>query len=355
MTKFALAGLTLFLSQFMAAAANSMEVEGALSAFWQHAFDEEVSDDAIAVLDLSMQGALGNGSWHLYVEGTTTSRDGRVTAIYPESLADAGGAADEDGHGRIQISGLEYHAPLGEGELILGLIYPSGFTESADWANDETSQFVSTSFVNIQTTDAPDYALGLGYITPLTTNLKLSLLLSQAQGLGDLDAKYSTLFDNLDDYFYAAELAWSLDNVSINAAIWLNSLQRPAITGDGEESNWGANLSIGHNSDWGLILLRLGLANDEVSEAEGFWGLSWQYDINDWTLGVGASQTLLNDQLHEATTDHVNHYEMYLKYALTEALQMTFSIQQIENSGFMSQGQYKPDPKVFTVRLSYGF
>lgn len=132
-----------------------------------------------------------------------------------------GAAADDNGNGRIQLSGAEYYLPLSQGELVMGLLYPTGFTESTAWANDETTQFISSSFVNITTSGAPDYAFGLGYLSSISEPLTLSVLVSQAQGLGDRDGQYNALFDHFDDYFFAAELAWKKERLSVHLATWL--------------------------------------------------------------------------------------------------------------------------------------
>jgi len=334
---------------------SAVEFSGAVTAFYLTPSDENVKDDYIGVLDLDIEGDLAFGRWHVYVEGTSTTNAGRVTDIYGEALADAGAASDGDGKGRVQLSNIEYYMPVGSGELVLGLLYPSGFTESGDWTNDETSQFVSSSFVNIQTSAAPDYALGFGYYQNITEQLSFSFLLSQAQGLGDLDGRYSSLFDNVDDYFTSAELVYSISRLSVHGTLWSSSLEQESFNG-GTEKNHGGHLSIAYDTYIGLLVARAGYANDKVSEAANFIGLSWQKSFDEWAFGAGVSQSYVSNFLKaDDQIDDLVQIEVYIKYQITDNFHVTGSLQKIENSGFTSESEFETDPTIFTLRTSYEF
>ncbi len=333
----------------------AIESSGALTGFYLSTSESSVDNEFIGVLDFDLEGELGKGKWHIYIEGTSTSKAGKITSIYGESLADAGGAADSDGDGRIQISNIEYYLPVGSGELVMGILYPSGFTESGDWSNDETTQFVSSAFVNIQTSGAPDYALGIGYMADINEQLSYSLLLSQAQGLGDLDAKYSTLFDEVDDYFMSAEWVWKNDAISFHTSIWGTTLDSSTINGDSEQ-NYGVNLSLGYENSFGFWLLRYGTANDSVSEISDFIGVSYQKNLEHWAMGFGYSQSMVSSDLKSAEgADDTSQFEAYVKYHVVENFHLTASLQKINNSNLGLLEAVENDPNIFTLRASYEF
>ncbi|REL27605.1 hypothetical protein DXX93_14260 [Thalassotalea euphylliae] len=334
---------------------HAIELSGALTGFYLTTSADDVNSEFIGVLDADIEGQLPIGRWHMYVEGTSSSKAGKVTATYGEALADAGGAADEDGDGRIQISSLEYYLPLGKGELVAGLLYPSGFTESGDWSNDETTQFISSAFVNIQTSGAPDYALGLGYTGQIDEQLSYSFLLSQAQGLGDLDARYSTLFDELDEYFTSAELVWQYQQLTIHGALWISSLDIEAFDG-GMDNNAGGHLTLAYQTDVGQFLFRYGLANEDVSEIDAFYGVSWQQQVDRWAFGLGYSQSMVSSELNTNNElDDISQFEAYAKYQVLDNVHLTGSIQHIENSGFGDLGEIETEPTIVTLRASFEF
>ena len=354
--------MSLSLSSAHATASQATEISGAVSTFYLTSSDDKVEDDFIAVLDVDAEGQLANGKWHIYIEGTSTSKPGKVTSIYGESLADAGGAADGDGNGRIQISTAEYYHPIGEGELVVGLIYPSGFTESADWANDETTQFLANSFVNIQTSGAPDYALGIGYLGKIDSQISYSMLLSQAQGLGDLDGNYSTLFDELDDYFFASELVFQVDNIAFHTSLFASTLaQETFTTGNesaGSNKNYGINLSVGIESQLGHFLLRYGYANQQVNEMSDFIGLSWQQSFDTWAFGLGLSHSIVSDKFEavsQAQLKNTTQFEGYVKYHGFEHFHLTAAIGRINHSAFGQTDAINSQPNILTLRASYEF
>ena len=350
--------LTLLTLPQITLADTTPEFSGALTVTRLMTNTDQVNDETIGVFDLDIEGTLPVGRWHIYVEGTTTSKSGKVTDTYGESYADAGAAVDRQGNGRIQISTAEYYVPLFGGELVAGLLYPSGFVESADWTNDETTLFISSSFVNIPTNGAPDYALGLGYNKALSDSLSINLLLSQAQGLSDLDAGYNTLFDELDDYFFSAELVWQYQELSVHLASWLSTLDQARFDTQTMDNNQGLNLSVAYQSPYGLLVARYGIANDRVSEAERFYGLSWQYQVDKFTFGLGTSKTEVSNILQASTAlDDSNQTELYVKYHIIDSTSLTASWQKINHSGFAiaDDNSVDPSPAIASVRVSYQF
>lgn len=97
------------------AQANEVSSSGALTLFYQNTSASNVRNEQILVLDLDINQRQDSGEWHIYIEGTSTSRNGRVSASYPDSIADAGGASDAAGEGRLQVSILEYSVEYNPG------------------------------------------------------------------------------------------------------------------------------------------------------------------------------------------------------------------------------------------------
>lgn len=332
-------------------------IEGALTGSVIESTESNVDAEILAVLDLDAFITKGESQWHVYVEGTTTSRDNHVTAVYGEANADAGAAADANGDGRLQVSVLEYIMPVGPGEMNIGLIYPSGFSESGDWSNDETSQFVGASFVNIQTIANPDYALGIGYTRePADGYPGVSLVLSQAEGLGDLDGSYHEMISGSTDLFLATELHWDIGNIDWRIGAWFNNAKFDRLDGNGTDSNLGFNMTAAWQvTDQGLVVFRYGIANDDVSRAAGFWGLTYQQEMDKITVGLGVARITVADSLDEEGAKDTVQSELYLKYRFSDSIEGTFSYQRIENSNFGTMTNLDMSPGIYTVRLSVGF
>lgn len=332
------------------------DISGAVTLSHLDSSADDVKTENIGVVDIDIEKQWAKGRWHVYIEGTSSTESGAVTDIFGESYADAGAAADSDGQGRFQISNFEYYYPIGEGELVIGLLYPSGFTESGDWTNDETTQFMSSSFVNIQTSGNPDYALGVGYSAPLAEGWSYNLLVSQAQGLGDLDGNYGTLFNEMDEYFVSAELVWNVDDLAIHANLWTTTLDSETFTDANSDSNSGINLSLGYDHSTGLWVVRYGTANKDVSEVEQFWGVSWQREFGNWAFGLGTSKSFVSSayQVVENVGDLKQH-EAYARFNVSDNMHVTASYQKISNSAFGLAVSEEVDPSIISIRASLEF
>ncbi len=354
----------------MAYADEEVSYGGAVTAFYQSASEDyfngtkftEVGNELTTVLDLDVNIKRGPGEWHIYVEGTSTGKDGKVAAVYGDALADAGGAADTDGRGRIQISMLEYYYEVGGGTLIAGLLYPSGFAETGDWTNDETSQFISSPFVNISTIGAPDYAVGIGFQKEADeSSVGWSLLASQAQGLGDLDGSYHELFSSVDDdLFLNAEMNWLVAGLDVRVGVWHNDADHDNLNGDGDtDANSGYNVSVAKAfDDQHLLVLRYGAADEDVSEVENFIGLSYQYTGENISAGLGYAVQYASSDLEDsdpAAVEDSRFVEAYVKYQMVPDLYLTGSVQQVKDSGLGLSDAEDDSASIFTLRLSKEF
>lgn len=349
--------VSLFSPVVIATETADLSYEGALTGSIIGSSESKVDTDYLGVLDLDVFIPAFNGQWHIYIEGTTTSLDGRVNAVYVEANADAGAAVGSDGKGRLQISNLEYRHSLGIGDVSIGLLYPSGFSETGDWSNDETSQFIGSMFANIQTIANPDYALGIGYTTePSDAIPGISVLLSQAEGLADLDGSYHDLFSDSNDIFFTTELRWNYNLVDLRIGAWINDADFERLDGDGDDNNYGLNVSVAvQNTENGRLVFRYGMANDEVSEGDIFWGLSYQHSFDKLTIGLGHAQTLASDDLSDQGGDDIKQTEVYLRQQLWDGFYATLSYQHISESSFGFTPGVDSSPNIYTLRLSQEF
>lgn len=346
------------------AVADDISYVGAVTGFYQttsadyikDGVSTEVDDEFTGVLDLDVDIKAGPGFWHIYVEGTTTVQDGGVTSVFGDALADAGAAVGTDGKGRIQISSLEYIYSLGEGSVIAGLVYPSGFAESGDWTNDEITQFVSSPFVNMGSIAVPDYAIGVGYKREATEHsLGWSVLLSQAEGLADRDGSYDDLLSNIDeDFFFNVEVTALVMGLTAKLGIWQNDAEFDKLDGSGTDAILGGNISLVKDIDAHRIVLRYGVADEDVSEVSSFASLFYQYRGGSLSGGLGYAINYASDELDSAYED--THYvEAYVNYELMPQIFVTGSVQQVEDDGLGMSDVEDDSSTIFTLRLSWQF
>ena len=171
-------------------------VEGGFTAIFQASDDKNIDAELTSSFDLVTTLPTGNGKWVIYVEGNTSPRTDGVSSLLGEANADAGSAMDRDGNGRLQVSEVHYFQPLGEGLLVSGLLDVTASLDTSEVANDETSQFLSSTLAGNPTIGFPDYRLGVGYNRETGEDQGYSLSLTSCHGLTDNpNASYSQLID----------------------------------------------------------------------------------------------------------------------------------------------------------------
>lgn len=336
-------------------------VEGGLTVVGQTASDGAVSDELFASLDILSTLPVGDGRLVIYVEGNTSQNDSGVSAMIGEANADAGTALDRDANGRFQVSEFHYDRSVGEGVLAAGLLDATGYLDGSDVANDETAQFLGGSFVNNPTIGFPDYALGLVYHHEQSEEpFDFTLVLTSSHGLGDNpNASYSELVDVGADgkgVFAAGEAFWTLDGVVVKAGVWVNSADHAKLDGSGNASNYGLYGVLDVPAGEAMINVRLGLANEEVSQAAHFVSVAGNYPVAWGEVGAGLAYTGLSGKDATPGFDDSIHAELYARYDVSENMHVTPSLQYIENSGFDgSEATIDARQTVAGVRLGYSF
>ncbi len=343
------------------ALARTAEVEGGVTAVYQNADDGRVDSELIGSLDLVVTLDAGPGAFTLYVEGNTTPQSGHVAAVLGEANGDAGSALDRNGRGRLQVSELLYTLPAGQGEFAVGLLDVTGFLDASVVANDETAQFLGASFVNNPTVEFPDYTLGVVFNrTPEHPGFGYIAALASSNGLGDNPkASYSELVDVSDKgkgVFAALELIWNRSAMIYRLGAWVNSADHTELAGsDTDKHNTGLYLS----ADWlkgpFSANVRAGIADKTVSAAADFFAIAGAYRDDKVTYGLGYALTGVSGDL-PGDVDDTSQVELYVRFDVFENLQVTPSLQWIENSGFdASNAVFDDSVLVAGVRLNATF
>ena len=341
---------------------SDIEVEAGTTVVAQGASDSDVDAELTASFDLLTQIPAGPGKIVVYAEGNTTPPSGGVSSLLGEANGDAGSGLDRDDNGRLQISEVHYIQSLNShGELAIGLLDTTGSLDTNDVANDETSQFLAGPLVNNPSIEFPDYTLGGIYHHMISENLGVNLALTSSNGLGDNPKRsYSQLFDVSDDgkgIFAAIEAGWTVSDYTLRAGTWLNSADHDKLDGTSDsEDNYGvyANIDGGiGNGNWNI---RLGAANEEVSQTARFASFAIEYPLGLPTVGLGIAHSWLSDDDNTPDLDDSTLVEIYARFEVIDQLSVTPSVQWLENSGFdASEAVYDDSLVVYGLRATATF
>ena len=341
--------------------ARAVEFDGGITLTAQHADDNAVDDELFGSLDLVATVPAGPGEILLYVEGNSTPRNNGVASVIGEANGDAGSALDEDENGRLQVSELHYTQGIGAGEATLGLLDVTGFLDTNAVANDETTQFLGASFVVNPTIEFPDYTLGGAYHQELAEDTALTFVLTSSNGLGDNpERSYSELTDVGDDgkgVFTAVEGGFPLAGTQIGLGAWLSTADHDSLDGTAtDEDNYGVYSNIDFAVGDVQLNVRLGWADDTVSQADTFIGVAAEIPTSLAPLGVAIGQIGLADDAQAPGLDDITQAEAYLRFELSEPFQITPSVQWISNTGFDSSDTVlDEDQIVYSLRANYTF
>lgn len=338
-------------------------IEGGITITTQHADDSRIDDEAFASIDLVATVAAGAGEWVIYVEGNTSPQNDAVSTLIGEANADAGSALDRDDNGRLQISELHYSIPAFAGDLTVGLIDSTGFLDTNNVANDETTQFLGSTLVNNPTIEFPDYTLGAAYHRYNKEQaFAYTVFVGSSHGLGDNTNKSYSQLVEVDEtgkgVFAAAELFFDWNNLGIRTGVWLNSADHANLdgSGDGKENNSGLYAGIDGKYGQAKWNIRLGIADDDVSTIESFASFAFEHPFIGHTVGAGITHSSLSDKATTAGMDDTLQAEAYLRYEFANNLQFTPSVQWIENSDFDSSNtSYDDGLLLVSLRLNYAF
>ncbi len=341
---------------------SSAQVEGGFTATYQDSSDSRISSEGLISVDLVAEMPVSKGILTTYVEGNISPRNNGVSTGIDGVNDDAGSALDRDGKGRMQLSGIHYTQKFGANSLTVGLLDPDCRLDSSWVANDETRQFLAGPFVNNPTIAFPDYTLGdCMHVERGLNRPGLNLLLTSSHGLGDNpNTSYSELVDigaNGKGVFIGTELYWQNERSIWRLGLWSNTADNEYVDGSGRaEENYGAYLSSDHDMGVYRVNFRIGVANDEVSEARNFVSMAVETDAYDGVTGFAAGRTGVSDKVPNVRKDDSYHSEVYFRFDINDNIEVTPSLQWIKNSGLESGSENLDDELfVYSVRMSYLF
>jgi porin len=342
--------------------ASNSSLSGGATILGLDADDDGVEPELSASLDLHIDLAHGAGTLQVYVEGCTTPRERGVSALVPESNADAGTALNRDGEGRLQISELKYAFSLpGERTLVAGLVDVTAYLDTTRINNDENMQFLGTSFLNNPAIEFPDYTLGVVYHhEPAHRGPALSVALTGSDGLADNPgASYEELFELSSDgkgAFLGAEAGWHSRAQRYRLGAWIDTADHPNLDGSPVTAdNYGLYTTLDGTRGRHAGNVRVGAANGRIWPAAAFASLTYQLSWTRHVLGLGAARTWSSGDLPGAAA-YSTHFEAYLRTSLGRNTFVTPSLQYVRDSAFgVSDSSTDDDLLVYAIRLRAQF
>jgi len=340
-----------------------VQVSGGITAVALYPDDSRIEAGRSVSADLYLQRPFLNGQWLAYIEGNSNLDPGGASTLLIEANADAGSALDPDRDGRIQLSELYYQFSHADGDrLTAGLLDPSSYLDRTRITNDENVQFLGASFVNNPTIAFPDYTLGAVYEKPGSGRRpQLNAVLTSSNGLADNpNLSYSQLIrlrGDDDGAFAALGLGWVSERRLVRVGAWVNTRTHLILAGDGRTmENYGTYLVFGQSWADHAMSLRLGLANEKVSEGSEFAALAYRYRWRDHAIGVGLARTFLSDSIRDPELSDSTHLEVFGRFTINGSIHLTASVQHLRHSGFVAaESDARNSVMVGGMRLHYAF
>jgi hypothetical protein len=340
-----------------------LEIETGFTATTQSSNESRINNESFISFDLLTTIPAGSDHWAIYLEGNSSPQNNGISSILGESNADAGTALDQNSKGRFQISEIQFSRSTRSYELNIGMLDICHYFDVSDFANDPSTQFISSSLVNNPSIEFPDYTLGTVYTYKnKPVGISVTFALTSSHGLGDNpDASYSELMDiraTGKGIFSAFELTQLLGFATLHAGAWLNTADHTRLDdfGNGKENNSGLYLSIDSRIKSINFNLRLGQADEDISETALFWGLAGEISITNSKLGLGYTHSKLSNQAVSTSRNDSSQLEIYYALDITKDLIMTPSLQILKNTAFDSSSTvYDSNIKIITLRASYLF
>ncbi|MDR9436719.1 MAG: carbohydrate porin [Thiohalophilus sp.] len=338
-----------------------IEVQAGSTFTFQTSNDSRLDDEGLLSVDLTAEVPVGRGKLLTYVEGNISPGQDGISSLAEEVNGDAGSALDGEGKGRLQVSEIHYTRRIGKNIFTVGIIDPDCRLDNSEIANDETSQFLGNAFINNPTIAFPDYTLGgCIHIHQDLAPYGLNVLVTSSHGLGDNPGRsYSELFDvgeNGKGVFTGIELYRQTAYGIWRAGVWQNTADNEYVDGSGKvDDNSGIYLGGDYiRGDYG-VNLRLGIANEEVSDAASFASLAFERYLGKTTLGVAAAYTGVSGEA-DNTKDDISQSEVYYRFGINDSVSITPSVQWVKNSGFdPSDRTVKSNLIVYGIRISMIF
>jgi hypothetical protein len=102
------------------------------------------------------------------------------------------------------------------------------------------------------------------------------------------------------------------------------------------ESNYGMYAVFGHSWQAHALNLRVGFANQDVTEGSRFVSAAYRYRWRNNAVGLGIARTFLSSQIADSTLGDSTQAELFNRLALTAQMHITASLQAFRHSSFMT-------------------
>ena len=266
----------------------------------------------------------------------------------------------------------EHYLFDGQWTITAGKLYTPNYLDTNEYANDETSQFLSRMFRTADTIDYPDRDWSIG----LRTNVSPSELdFVEVEGMWvEADCDWEDIFDHT---FAAAQLNFKPARAfDYDEELWAGNYRAYFFYSGTDHTKWESpeatkrpNYGMGLSCDQKLgevfgWFCRLGWADPAVSQLEYHWSTGMQMTGKYWArpddiIGVGVGQAIPGDKYGEADNPHDNetHLEAYYNIKINEYLHISPDLQFIWNpDGVSDNNDGDADPIfVYGLRGQIGF
>jgi len=313
--------------------------------------------------------ALAEGSWSA---GLNDSSIGSLLGVNDDAAGDEAIVLTELWYGQKFLDG-KLRVRIGKIDLTGGFECrgcPVAF-DGSSYANDETTQFLSSALVNNPTIPFPDNGLGAAVYLEPVAGFYVSAGAADAQA----DARetgFRTAFHGADRFFGIFETGFAVDVAkglpgAYRLGLWYDPQPKDRFTGGTKRDDVGLYLSccqrlLKENADaedtQGLgVFARFGCADSDVNEINAFWSVGGQYQgllpgRDDDVLGLGVAQGLLSRDAEAGRASQETIIELYYSAAVTGWLSVSGHLQYVNNPGGTNEVD---DAVVVGVRAQISF
>lgn len=221
--------------------------------------------------------------------------------------------------------------------LTLGKLDITNYFDANDVANDETTQFLSTGFVNNIAIEFPDNSVGVRFMASPLDMLDISV------GVQSGDSDWEDIADKpflIVEAVFKPGFGGLIGNYRVNA--WNNRSEHKEIKDPSHTRarNWGVGVSIDQKVMKILTLFaRLGYQDDSVNAVDVAVSAGGVLDGSLWgrsedMVGVATGHAFLSDDFEDAETNTKDerHVEIYYRMFVNKNISVTPDIQVMNNA-----------------------
>ncbi len=295
---------------------------------------------------MHIEGGAGQGLNGTYEDPTDLDNQLPYVGTYSPLNGDAGSSDN-----LLEITELWYEQPLFSDKLTVtfGKLNPTGYFDENALANDETTQFLASMFINNTAIAIPD------------NNIGLRVTYSPAEFL-DLTYAYFNQNDDLANVdtngFNAIQATFKVsDSGNYRVMYWGSNIDAVDFKNAERANSYGIAFSFDQalNENIGLFA-RYGYQNPEVYEISSAWSFGAQFNGGMWSrssdvLGVAVGQNMVSGDWADAEgakDDSETQAELYYSFGLNDNIALSPILQYVSKP---AGGNAIDDNDIFTFGL----